>query len=527
MAVTTTAATADETQPLLLETNSLNGTAASAFAAIADLRGETEVTCSPSDESTVVDFDPSGDSDSPLDWPTPFKWSIVLMLAMMGFTITFTCISVVPLASHIARDLSGSDDGATKAASVLLVTIWELGESAGPLLIAPLSELFGRYAVVNGANVLFILATILAATSSSVSQFVVARCLTGLAVATNVLSPAIVGDMFVSEERGSALSLVFLAPLVGGAVGPAISGLIAEHFGWRAVVWLSAVLSTLCEVLFFTFFRETYKVAILRRRAARMTRIIGKPFRTAFDKDQSDMSQTNKSGLKRLRDSILRPGIVLSGSGVLMAISVFGSISFSFYYVMAVTVADIARDVYGLSPSMAGLCFMSFSAGSTISVFACNHSLDSIYIRMRDAAGKGVGRPEYRLPLTIVGAFAMPLAVAAYGWTAQLQLPVVFLLLSLALFGACMMISLIPLMAYIVDAFGLYSASAMTGIIVTRCLMGTFLPLATTPLVANFGYGWGMSVFAASSLAIAPIPVLIMRYGAKWRQCSVYSRDGQ
>ena len=35
----------------------------------------------------IVDFDPAGDSDNPLDWPTPFKWAVVSMLALMAFTV--------------------------------------------------------------------------------------------------------------------------------------------------------------------------------------------------------------------------------------------------------------------------------------------------------------------------------------------------------------------------------------------------------------------------------------------------------
>ncbi len=37
--------------------------------------------------TTIVDFDPAGDPDNPLDWPTPFKWAIVSMLALMAFTV--------------------------------------------------------------------------------------------------------------------------------------------------------------------------------------------------------------------------------------------------------------------------------------------------------------------------------------------------------------------------------------------------------------------------------------------------------
>ena len=154
----------------------------------------------------------------------------------------------------------------------------------------------------------------------------------------------------------------------------------------------------------------------------------------------------------------------------------------------------------------------------------CNRCLDRIYIRMR-FTHKGVGKPEFRLPLAIVGAFALPLTVATYGWAAELQMPLLFLLFSVCAMGTALMLAMIPVMAYVVDAFGLFSASAMTGVIVTRCLMGTFLPLTTAPLVDKLGYGWGFTVLAGFSLLLAPIPILMFRYGAHWRKFSKYSRE--
>ncbi|KXX75947.1 Polyamine transporter 3, partial [Madurella mycetomatis] len=311
---------------------------------------------------TIVDFDPQGDPDNPLDWLTSFKWSVVGMLAFMAFTVTMTCISVVPLASDIVRDLSASDHP-SKSASVLLVTIWELGEAAGPLLIAPLSEMFGRYPVMNAANLLFVAATVLAATAASVPQFVVARMLTGLAVASNVLNPAIVGDMFPSERRGSALSLIYLAPLVGGAIGPLVGSAVAEEYGWRAVVWMTVVLASACELLFLTCFRETYKLAILRRRAARMAGRAGGPgktFKTAFDEAEG-VRDAGTAGWKKLRDAVLRPAIVLFGSGVLMAMSIFSAVVFTFFYVMSTTLSDILQEIYGLPAVAVGACYAGFS----------------------------------------------------------------------------------------------------------------------------------------------------------------------
>ena len=103
---------------------------------------------------------------------------------------------MVPLASTIVDDLNSHADSSnpstTRAAAsnVLLVTIWELGEAAGPLLIAPLSELHGRYPIMNIGNTCLILSTVLAATSTTVNQFIFARALTGLSVTANVLNPA-------------------------------------------------------------------------------------------------------------------------------------------------------------------------------------------------------------------------------------------------------------------------------------------------------------------------------------------------
>jgi MFS family permease len=269
---------------------------------------------------------------------------------------TFTCISVVPVANHIIYDLS--DGHPSKSSSVLLVTIWELGEAAGPLFIAPLSEVFGRYPLMNGATCLFIIATVLAALSESVPLFIAARALTGLAVASNVLNPAIVGDMFVSEERGGAMSLIMLAPLTGGAVGPAVAGWVAERLGWRYVIWIGAGLAAVCEVLFLTCFQETYDMTILKKRAARLRKETGnKSLKTVYDFE----GNRNATELRKLGDAVLRPFLVLFDSGVLQSLSLFGSISFAYFYVMSTTLPDILEDIYHLSPAQIGISFISFS----------------------------------------------------------------------------------------------------------------------------------------------------------------------
>jgi MFS family permease len=264
---------------------------------------------------------------------------------------TFTCIGVVPIAPSIVSDLDGHTS--TSSTTALLVTIWELGEAAGPLLIAPLSEVLGRYPVMNGCNIFFIIWTLLAASSQSTHVFIAARMLTGLAVASNVLNPAIIGDMFESDKRGSAMSLIMLAPLIGGAIGPAIAGAIAQTLGWREVLLIAAGLAVVCEVLFLTCFSETYKVAILRRRMRKVQRESGE-FRNVTRKSA-------REDVKKLWHSITRPFAVLFGSSVLMLLSVFAAVAFSYFYVMCISFPQVLQEVYGFTPAQTGSSFMTFS----------------------------------------------------------------------------------------------------------------------------------------------------------------------
>lgn len=237
--------------------------------------------------------------------------------------------------------------------------MWELGEAAGPLLIAPLSEIYGRYPVFNTVNVVFIFGLVLAATSQSTNLLVFSRFLTGLAVASNVLNPSIVGDMYPSESRGSAMSLIMLAPLLGGAIGPAISGAIAETLGWRTILWISALLATICEVCFFVLLRETYKVPILQRRAARLRKELqDDSFRCAWEVDSGDPTV---SWWSALRASITRPITVMIDSVVLQLFTFYGGLVFSFYYILATTFPGILKETYGFSPTEIGSSFLSFS----------------------------------------------------------------------------------------------------------------------------------------------------------------------
>ncbi len=395
---------ADETRPLLADT--VYRTRSHSIDNAADEEnGRLAGTASPSPSPTLMPggTDDTESADDPRNWPAGFKWTIVLMLALLAFTVTFTCISVVPFAAHIVDELEGREGGSgfrgaaesnVRAASVLLVTIWELGEAAGPLAIAPLSETatWGRRTVLAAATTLFALATAGAALAPSTTLFIAARGLTGVAVATNVLNPAIVGDLFPPEQRGSAMALVQLTPLMGGAIGPAIGGMLADTWGWRSVLWLSTGLAVACSLLVWLAFRETYGPAIQRARRQRVAKAVLAVAAAAAAAAAREVAENaedarrggtepatpslpsppspatpgvktaaSSSGLRHIRDAVLRPAILLGNSFVLAVLALYGAVLFSYFYVMSVSLPDILENRYGFSSAATGSSFLVFS----------------------------------------------------------------------------------------------------------------------------------------------------------------------
>ena len=89
--------------------------------------------------------------------------------------------------------------------ATLLVSIWELGEVMGPLLIGPLAEIYSRLRVYHAANIQFAVFCVIAVQSQNIDMLIAFRFLRELAVASTTLYSCIVGDLIKKFERGRAL----------------------------------------------------------------------------------------------------------------------------------------------------------------------------------------------------------------------------------------------------------------------------------------------------------------------------------
>jgi multidrug resistance protein len=128
-------------------------------------------------------------------------------------------------------------------AATFLVSIYIFGFAFGPLLVAPLSEIYGRRWLYIVGNILFCIFTVATALSTSIGMMFAFRLLMGLAGSVPItIGSGSIADMMPIEKRGRAMSAWALGPLLGPCIGPVAGGFLIEAAGWRWVFWLIAIL---------------------------------------------------------------------------------------------------------------------------------------------------------------------------------------------------------------------------------------------------------------------------------------------
>jgi len=102
----------------------------------------------------------------------------------------------------------------------LTVSIYLAGFAVGPMVVAPLSELYGRLVIYHTCNVVYIGFIIGCALSRNTGMFLVFRFLAGCASSGPLtVGGGTVADVVPPAQRGRAMSLFFVGPLMGPVGG--------------------------------------------------------------------------------------------------------------------------------------------------------------------------------------------------------------------------------------------------------------------------------------------------------------------
>lgn len=154
----------------------------------------------------------------------------------------------------------------SEAKAGIIATLTQIGYALGLLFIVPLGDMLRRKRLILIDFGLIMLSLLLAAYSPNIYVLMLASLLIGTASVVPQLFIPLTAHLARPEVRGKAVGTVMSGLLVGILLSRTLSGLVAEHLGWRAMFVIAAgIMAILWLAIFFLLpevepaYKGTYK----------------------------------------------------------------------------------------------------------------------------------------------------------------------------------------------------------------------------------------------------------------------------
>ncbi|OKP08339.1 hypothetical protein PENSUB_5706 [Penicillium subrubescens] len=392
------------------------------------------------------------------------------------------------------------------------VSIFVLGFALGPLILAPLSEAYGRQIVLNGANFFHAVWQLGAALSPNLASLIVFRFLGGVGgSACLTIGGGIIADLFPLAQRGKANAMFTVGPLLGPVVGPVIGGFIAQRAGWRWVYWVLLIATGTLAIVNLVLGQETNHAVMLRWHRKPLQK--RGSANAVYDSEESQAPNATAGLLL----GITRPMKMVLGSPILFFLTLYMSFVFGLLYLLFTTITTLFTTQYDWPVELAGLAYLGLGIGFIIGITVVAKTSDDTVTRLTKE-NNNVYKPEMRLASCLIAAPFIPISFFWYGWTADKHIHWILPIIGLVPFGFGMIGIFASIQTYFIDVSGPFAASSIAGLIAVRCLFGAFLPLAGPSMYKVLGMGWGNSLLGFLALGMTPVPALIYRYGGTLRE---------
>ncbi|KAJ6781083.1 hypothetical protein PWT90_03064 [Aphanocladium album] len=457
-------------------------------------------------DADEVTWDGPSDPENPRKWPFQQKFVIVAIVSAITFISPLASSIFAPAIDQIMKEFKSN----SPELASFIVSVYVIGYCFGPLLIAPLSEIYGRSPLYHICNVLFVIFSVACALAPNLGALIAFRFLAGLGASCPMaIGAGTIADVTAPEIRGKVMAAWLYGPIFGPIVGAIAGGYLAQAAGWRWTLWLTVIAGGIVTLLSFVFLRESYAPTILEKKTAKLRKSTGNP------KLRSSLS----SGLEPKQVfamAIFRPTKMLVFSPIVLLLSLQMLVVYGYLYLVFTAIPTLFEHKYGFSSGNTGLAYIGLGLGASIGLVITGAMSDRIVTRLATKNG-GERKPEYRIPLIMAAALILPIGLFWFGWTGQTHQHWILPMIGLFFIGLGMTPVIMSATTYLVDAYTQYAASAVAASTVVRSLGGAFLPLAGRPMFNALDLGWGASLLAFIALAMVPVPAVFYRYGERIR----------
>lgn len=413
---------------------------------------------------------------------------------------------IAPALLAISEELHTND-----ATTQLTLSIFVLSYAVGPMVLAPMTEVFGRKPIWVSSCCFYILWNTVCGFSKTNGVMIAGRFFAGLGGSVQyAIENPVLSDCWRQEERGLSFAIATFLPLFGPAIGPILGGVLTGSIGWRWIFWVLSLFDAVLMLLAFFLFPETHAGTILHRKAQKLRKQIDQRYYTEDERDGKSLS-------KVLTISLARPYRLLLTQPLIQLMSFYLAYNYGILYIVQSTFATLWIERYNQSVSVSGLHYIAIAVGCIIAAQGGARIMDRTWQYLK-ARAEGEMQPEYRVPLMLPGAVLIPVGLFWYGWTAQARAFWILPDIGIAIFSCGIILGTQAMQAYVMDSYSKHVASASAASQLLRNIAAFAFPLFAPQMYQTLGYGWGNSLLAFVFIAIGvPAPLILWKYGARLR----------
>jgi multidrug resistance protein len=414
-----------------------------------------------------------------------------------------------------------------------------LSMSIFPLWWSSFSETLGRrsiYLVSFALNAVFTAASGL---SQNIGQLIVFRIFAGGAAASvQAVGAGTIADIWEPRERGRAMGIFYLGPLMGPLLAPVIGGALTGAFGWRSTMYFLAVYGALIFVLVLFGVPETLP------RKEQIAAVASIP---DGDANINNNNNNNDNTLSRVstRRSVVQAKTKTAGAwlkrvfvdplsilkylrfpAVALVVS-YAAITFGSLYVLNICVqAAFSAPPYGFPPLIVGILYIPGSLGYFLASLLGGPWLDRIMVREArragryDARGRLVIYPEDRVRENAwISATLYPGALLWFGWSVETHRHWAVASAANFFFGVGSMLVFSMATTMLTEFMPRRASSGVALNNFVRNILSAAGAVVGQPLIDAIGFGWLTTTIALIAwIGGNTCLFLIRRNSERWRK---------
>ncbi|OAL57136.1 MFS general substrate transporter [Pyrenochaeta sp. DS3sAY3a] len=465
-------------------------------------------------DPNLVTWDSDDDPANPKNWSTKRKWAATFIVSSFTLVSPISSSMIAPALTSISNEFHITKE----VEAQLTLSIFVLAYAIGPLFLGPLSEIYGRVIVLQLSNLFYLAWNLGCGFAQSSGQLMAFRFLSGLGgSAPLAIGGGLLSDCFYPEQRGKAISIYSLAPLLGPAIGPIAGGFISENTTWRWCFWATTIFTAVVQCFGFFFLQETYAPKLLEWKRNKLRKETGNmELHTEFDNPDRTLLRTIAIAMKR-------PFKLLFTQPIVQVLACYMAYLYGLMYLMLSTFPMLWSQRYGMSVGIGSLNFISMGLGFFVGTQITAPLNDVLYRRLKKR-NNGVGKPEFRVPIMVPASLFVPIGLFMYGWSAQAHTHWIVPNIGACIFCAGVIVGFQCIQTYLVDSYTRYAASAIAAATVLRSLAGFGFPLFAPALYSALDFGWGNSLLGFVAIVIGvPAPFILWKYGETLRGKSKFA----